>query len=111
MTVEPGGNLLTRDDLGMLRALVAVQFLMVCLGVMALHILGNAGSVPQGPAFLDGVSANLARHGWWLLLCPVLNAVVAMVLLKWARRAVVAASIALTVMLGLLFGVVLSSHF
>lgn len=110
--MEPGSNLLTRDDLGMLRALVAVQFLIVCLGVMALHILGNAGSVPEGPAFLDGVSANLARHGWWLLLCPVLNAVAAMVLLKWAvRRAVVAASIALTIMLGLLFGIVLSSHF
>lgn len=105
-------NLLTRGNLGTLQALVGVQFLIVCLGIMSLHILGNAGSVPGGPAFLGGMSANLARHGWWLLLCPVLNAVAVMALLgRPLRRAVVAASAILAILLGLLFGIPLLSHF
>jgi len=106
------GHLLTREDLGALRMLVGVQFLLVCLGIMALHILGNAGSVPDGPKFLGGMSAILARHGWWLLLCPVLNAAVVMALLgRPLRRAVVVASTTLTISLGLLFGIPLLSHF
>ena len=105
-------HLLTRADLSVLRALVGVQFVLVCLGIMTLHILGNAGSSPDGPAFLDSVSAKLARHGWWLLLCPVLNAVAVMALLgRPLRRAVIAASAALAILLALIFGIPLLLHF
>lgn len=98
--------------LNSLRLLTFVQFVIVCLGVLALHLLGKAGDVPEGPAFMAGLSAFMARYGWWFLFCPILNAILVLALIgRIGRRPVAAVGIGLTVGVALLFGLPLLFHF
>lgn len=95
-----------------LRVLTFVQFVIVCLGVLGLHLLGKAGDVPEGPAFMAAWSSFAARYGWWFLFCPIFNAIMVVALLdRVGPRPVAGVSIGLTVGVALLFGLPLMFHF
>lgn len=102
---------LTLKALNLPRALTLLQFVMVCLGVFALHILGKAGDVPGEPALLAGWTAFLARYGWWFLFVPLFDIIMAGALLeRVGRPPVVVFSGILTFGIALLFGLALVFH-
>ncbi|MBE2180427.1 MAG: hypothetical protein IAE97_08145 [Chthoniobacterales bacterium] len=94
-----------------LRVLTFVQFVIVCLGVLGLHLLVKAGDVPEGPACMARLSAFMARYGWWFLFCPIFNAIMVVALIgRIGRRPAAAVSIGLTIGVALLFGLPLLFH-
>ena len=94
------------------RVLTLVQFVIVCLGVLGLHLLGKTEDVPEGPAFMAHWSSFAVRYGWWFLFCPILNAIlVAAMIDRVGRRPAAAVSIALTLGVALLFGLPMMFHF
>lgn len=60
----------------MARGLAFVQFLTICLGVFALHLLGKLHHEDKSPEAIANLAHFLGRYALWLLVVPILWAVV-----------------------------------
>jgi uncharacterized membrane protein YgdD (TMEM256/DUF423 family) len=93
------------------RVLAFVQFLIVGLGVFALHLMNRLQDLETLPLFIAQVGPQLARYGLWFLLVPVLWAVAAIAMEgKVSSKTISVIGIIVTVLLFLTLAVPLAFY-
>lgn len=93
------------------RALGFIQFLIVGLGVFALHMMVKLGASREQPELIAQAAPLFARYGLWFFLVPILwAAFVGIVGARMEKRTLVGIGLAVTGLLFLVIGVPLAFY-
>jgi hypothetical protein len=93
------------------RGLAFVQFMVVALGVVALHLLVKLDGTPRHSEVWAALATWLARYGLWLFAIPILWAIFATALRgKISERGINMAGVLITALLILVLGVPIVMH-
>ena len=90
----------------MARALAFVQFIIICLGVFVLHLLGKLNHPVESAGLIPSLVHFLGRYGLWFVPLPVLWAVVGNLLTaRFGEKTANRAGLVLTVLVFVVFAV------
>lgn len=93
------------------RALAFVQFLIVALGVFALHMMVKLGDARDHPDLIAQLAPLFARYGLWFFAVPILWAAFAGIMGgKMAGKTLTGIGLAVTVLLLLVLGLPLAFY-
>lgn len=93
------------------RALAFIQFLIVGLGVFALHMMVKLGASREHPDLIAQIAPLFARYGLWFFAVPILwAAFVAVTGKKISEKTLVAIGVTITILLFLALAIPLGFY-